>query len=130
MLPELTPLLAAAAVGVLGAMTPIAAQPGPPAPTTNVLANMTIKPDIPRADVMKAMPEEVRATIRLYLEGKIVQWYSRADGTGVVFIVNASSVEEARKALADLPFEKTGMVTLDYIALAPLMPLRAILPPQ
>jgi hypothetical protein len=125
------PILAAAvAVATLGATTSIAAQPGPPTPTTSVLATLTMKPDISRADVMKSMPDEVRATIRLYLEGKILQWYGRADGKGVVFIVNASSVDDAKKALADLPFEKMGMVTFDYVALTPLTPLRVILPPS
>lgn len=124
-------LFAAMAPIVLSAVEPIAAQqPGPPAPTTSVLATLTIKPEIPRADVMKVLPDELRATIRLYLDGKILQWYSRADGKGVVFIINASSADDAKKALADLPFEKLGMVTLDYIALTPLTPLRAILSPQ
>ncbi len=123
-------LVAASTVVALGAATPLAAQVGPPAPTTSVLATLTIKPDIPRAEVMKALPEELRATIQLYLDGKILQWYSRADGKGVIFMVNASSIDDAKKAMADLPFEKMGLVTFDYVALTPLTPLRAILPPQ
>jgi hypothetical protein len=34
---------------------------------------LTIKPDIERERVMKVMPDEIRATVRLYLDGKIRQ---------------------------------------------------------
>src|SRR4051812_28227849 len=100
----------------------------PPAPTTNVLAILTVNPEVARPELMKVLPDEVRATVRLYLDGKIAQWYGRADGKGVMFILNASSIEEARKLVADLPFEKAGMATFDYMALTPLTPLRALLP--
>jgi len=99
-------------------------------PTTGVLVNLTVKSDITRADVMKVMPDELRATIRLYLEGKILQWYGRADGKGVVFIVNAANVDAAKSMVEDLPLEQEGMVVSDYVALTPLTPLRAILPSQ
>jgi hypothetical protein len=39
------------------------------------------------------MPHEVHDTVNAYLAGKIDQWYFRADGKGVVFIVNASTPE-------------------------------------
>jgi hypothetical protein len=32
------------------------------------------------------LPEEVRDTANLYLDGKIHQWYSQQNGKGVVFI--------------------------------------------
>src|SRR5579884_3365933 len=89
---------------------PLAAQPPAPAPTTAVLATLTVKADS-RAEVMKVLPEEVRDTVRLYLDGKIQQWYARGDGNGVVFILNATSVAEA-KAIADrLPLAKAGLAT-------------------
>jgi len=31
---------------------------------------------------MNVMPAEIRATVKLYLDGKIRQWYSRGDGRG------------------------------------------------
>ena len=97
--------------------------------TTSVLVTLTVKPEIARADLMKVMPEELRATIGLYLDGKILQWYGRADNKGVIFIVNATNVDDAKKVLEDLPFEKQGMVMSDYVALTPLTPLRSIMSP-
>ncbi len=120
---------------LLGALTlfapsAMAQTPPSPAPTTQVLALLIVKTDIPRADVMKALPDEVKATVRLHLDGKIQQWYGRADNRGVVFILNATSVDEAKKITADLPFEKAGIATFEYIALTPLTPLRVLLGPQ
>jgi hypothetical protein len=104
--------------------------PPPAAPTTNVLAMLVVKSDFSRADVMKALPDEVRATVRLHLDGKIQQWYGRADNRGVVFILNCTSVEEAKKITAELPFEKAGIATFEYIGLTPLSPLRVLLGSQ
>lgn len=120
-------LLAAGFVIVLVAARPSAAQPAPVSPTTGVLAILTVKPDIARPELMKILPDEVRATVKLHLDGKITQWYGRGDGKGVVFILNASSVEEAKKLVAELPLDKSGMATFDFIALTPLSPLRVLL---
>lgn len=38
--------------------------------TTGVLVLLTAKPGVTREQVMKFMPAEVRATVRLYLEGE------------------------------------------------------------
>ncbi len=57
--------------------------PAAPARATDVLVTLTVKPGDERERVMKVMPDEIRATVRLYLDGKIRQWYWRADGKGV-----------------------------------------------
>lgn len=98
----------------------------PPAPTTAVLATLTVKPDVQRQDVQKTMPQEVRDTVKLYLDGRIQQWYARADGKGVVFLLNARSVDEAKAITDTLPLMKAGLVTFDFLALTPLTPLRAL----
>src|SRR5262245_38911691 len=102
----------------------------PPAPTTHDLALLMVNEEVSRVDVMKTLPDEVQATVRLHLDGKIQQWFGRADNRGVVFILNATSVEAAKKITADLPFEKAGIATFEYIALTPLTPLRLLLGPQ
>lgn len=111
------------------ALAGFAQQPpsAPPARTTAVLATLTVKPETARPDVMKVMPQEVRDTVVLYLDGKIVQWWGRADGKGVVFLLNASTVDEAKTITSQLPLMKAGLVTFDYVALTPLTPLRALL---
>jgi hypothetical protein len=50
--------------------------------TTGVLVLLTAKPGVTREQVMKFMPAEIRATVRLYLDGAIQQWYARGDGRG------------------------------------------------
>lgn len=105
------------------------AQAPPPSPTTAVLVNLTIKPDVDRQQVMKVMPNEVRDTLKLYLDGKIQQWYSRGDGRGVLFIVNSTSVADAKAIMDELPLSKANLANYEFTALAPLTPLRALLTP-
>ncbi len=107
------------------------AQPPAPTPMTAVLVNLTIKPEVDRTQVMKLMPDEVRATLKLYLDGRIQQWYSRADGRGVIFILNSTDAAAAKAMMEELPLAKSGLANLEYTALGPLSPLRALLtPPQ
>lgn len=113
----------------LGFTVPLIAQSPTPVPITAVLVNLTIKADVDRAQVMKVMPEEVRATLKLYLDGKIQQWYSRADGRGVMFILNATDAAAAKTVMEELPLAKANLVNYDYTALGPLGPLRALLAP-
>ncbi len=104
-----------------------AAQPPAQTPTIAVLVGLTVKPDVDRAQVTSTLPDEVRATVRLYLDGKIQQWFSRADGRGVIFIVNAPDVAAAKALMEQLPLAKAGLATFEYTALGPLSPLRLLL---
>jgi hypothetical protein len=53
--------------------------------TTAVFALLEAKPGVTRERIMAIMPAEIRATVQLYLEGKIREWYSREDGKGGVW---------------------------------------------
>src|SRR5262249_50487448 len=99
----------------------------PPGPTTKILAISHFK-GTPMTPALRAqiMPHEVHDTVNAYLEGKIVQWYFRTDGKGVVFIVNASTPEEAKNILEKFPLGQAGLMGFDYIPLGPLSPLRII----
>ena len=88
---------------VFCAAVPLRAQAPAATPATQVLTALTVKADIDRAELMKVMPDEVRATLKLYLDGKIQQWYARSDGKGVVFILNCSTVAEAKALTETLP---------------------------
>lgn len=104
------------------------AQTAPPQPkTTNVLVILTARQGVPRDQIMKAMPAEIRATVRLYLDGRIQQWYSRSDGKGVVFLLESQDVAAAQTVMASLPLSKENLVDLEYIAVGPLTPLGALL---
>src|SRR5665213_4041893 len=90
-------------MSISGASSVSQAQPtaGPPSPkTTEVMVIITAKQGVTRQQIMKVMPAEIRATVQLYLDGKIRQWYSRGDGKGVILFIDAKSVDEAR-ALID-----------------------------
>lgn len=81
-------------------------------------------------DVSKRLPvmvNEVPATLRLHLAGKIEQWYIKPDLSGPVFIINTAKVEEARELLSKLPLGIAQMMEFDLIPLGPLTPLRLLL---
>jgi hypothetical protein len=101
--------------------------PLPPVPTTKILAisHFMGAPMTP-AQRAQIMPHEVHDTVNAYLAGKIDQWYFRTDGKGLVFIVNASTSEEAKNILETFPLGQAGLMGFDYIPLGPLSPLRII----
>jgi len=103
------------------------AQAPQPSPTTQVLVALTVKPTADRAAVMNTLPDEVRATVKLYLDGKIQQWFGRSDGRGVVFIMACSSIAEAKALTDTLPLAKADLATFEFTALGPLTPLRLLL---
>jgi hypothetical protein len=76
---------------------------------------------------LPVMRGEVPATVNLYLDGKIDSWYARADKTGVVFLMNVTSSEEAHDLLEALPLGVAGMMEFDLIPIGPLSPLRFLL---
>ena len=85
---------------VAGIVLPTAAQtPATPLKTTDVLVMLTVRPGVTGDRIQKVMPEEVRATVRLYLAGRIRQWFSRADCKGVGFILDSMDVAEARSVM-------------------------------
>src|SRR6185437_8020226 len=67
--------------------------------TTGVLVIQTAKQGVTPQQIQQIvaiMPAEIRAAVKLYFDGKIRQWYSRGDGKGVIFLVDAKTVDEAR----------------------------------
>jgi hypothetical protein len=76
---------------------------------------------------MKIMPAEIRATVPLYLEGKIQQWFTRGDGKGVIFLLNCKDVQEARALMESLPLTKENLMDEQFIPVGPLLPLGILL---
>ncbi|MBV8830439.1 MAG: hypothetical protein JO108_14535 [Acidobacteriaceae bacterium] len=98
--------------------------------TTGVLVIQTAKQGITHEQIQQivaVMPAEIRATVKLYFDGKISQWYSRGDGKGVVFLVDARTEDEARAIVETLPLAKEQLMDYEYIPVGPLMPLRALM---
>jgi hypothetical protein len=104
---------------------PIVAIPKP----TAVIVMLTPKRGVTPKQIMDVIPAEVRATVKLYLDGKIRQWYSRGDGNGVIFVVDAKTEDEARAIMETLPLAKEQLMDYQYIPVGPLMPLRALVGP-
>ncbi len=69
------------------------------------------------------MPNEVPATLKLYLDGKIEQFWYRQDSPGVVFLMEVESVEQAKAAVNALPLVAEGFAQYDFIPVGPLAPL-------
>jgi peptidyl-tRNA hydrolase len=97
--------------------------------TTEVLVIQTPKQGVTFAQVMDVIPAEIRATVKLYLDGQIRQWYSRGDGKGVIFMVDAKTEDEARAIMETLPLAKEQLMDTEYIPVGPLTPLKVLIGP-
>jgi hypothetical protein len=106
---------------------PSVAQPAkPPTPTTRILAIGTVNPGADPATVRSILPNEVRETVKLYLDGKIDQWFSLQDRNGVAFILNGTDPAAAHDMLEKLPLGQAHLMSFELIPLAPLNPLRQL----
>ena len=130
MIPFLMAVLPVASVaqsqpgGAPGGMSSVA-QPK----TTAVLVIQTVKQGVTRQQIMAVIPAEIRATVKLYLDGKIREWYSRGDGKGVIILVDAKTEDEARAIMETLPLAKEQLMDVEFIPVGPLLPLRALMGP-
>ena len=129
MIPFLIAVLPAASV----AQSQSGVAPGVPSvaipKTTEVIVIQTPKQGVTPQQIMAVIPAEIRATVKLYLDGKIREWFSRGDGKGVIFLVEAKSEDEARAILETLPLAKEHLMDHEYIPVGPLMPLMALVVP-
>ena len=108
--------------------------PAPQAPsslpspkTTEVMVILTAKPGVTPDQIVKIMPAEIRATLKLYLDGTIRQWYSRGDGRGVIFLIDAETVDDARAVVDTMPLSNENLMDHEYIPVGPLMQLTALI---
>ena len=103
-------------------------QSTPPQPKiTGMVTMLSPKPGVLPEQIMKIMPAEICATVPLYLDGKIQQWYMRGDGRGVIFIMNCQDVAEARSLIESLPLSQANLVDEQFIPVGPLLPLGMLL---
>lgn len=96
-------------------------------PTTRVLAIGKLASTATPEKLRPIMPTEVRETVKLYLAGKLDQWFVRRDQRGVVFLLNVSTVQEAHDMLEKLPLGVQKLMEFDLIPLGPLTPLNFLL---
>ena len=73
------------------------------------------------------MPKEVPDTLKLYLDGKIEQFWYRQDVPGVIFLMNVESVEQAKATVEALPLAAGGYAKYDFMQVGPLAPLSLLI---
>jgi hypothetical protein len=105
----------------------VSAGPLPKVPTTKIIAIGSVTPKATPEAISAVLPQEVRETVQLHLDGKIEQWNVRNDKSGVVFVLNMTDVEEARAIFAKMPLDKAGLMTFEFIPVGPLSPLSLLL---
>lgn len=126
---KLLPYRISAVVAALAfvAANPAAAQTAPPStPTTRILAIGTLVPGVDPQQARRILPSEVRATVQLYLDGKIDQWYSLQDRIGVAFVLNVTDTATAHEMLEKLPLGQAHLMTFVLTPIGPLSPLRQL----
>jgi hypothetical protein len=98
----------------------------PATPTTRILAIGTVNPGVDPAAVRAILPAEVRETVKLYLDGKIDQWFSLQGRSGVAFILNVTDTAIAHDMLEKLPLGQAHLMSFELTPLGPLNPLRQL----
>ena len=87
-----------------------------------VMAIGTLHP-LTQEDRRRYLPEEVPATLRLYLDGKLEQFWLRDGEAGVIFLMSVDSIDEADRLLKSLPLGRANLLTFDLMPIGPLLPL-------
>jgi muconolactone delta-isomerase len=87
-----------------------------------VMAVGTLKP-LSQEQRQQYLPKEVPATLQLYLDGKMEQFWLREKEAGVIFLMSVDSVDEADRLLKSLPLGQANLLTFDLMQIGPLLPL-------
>src|SRR3984957_12999742 len=82
-----------------------------------------IKPLTPEQRQQVMPNDEVPATLKHYLDGKIEQFWYRQDAPGVIFLMNVESVEQAKATVEALPLVTGGFAKYEFMQVGPLAPL-------
>jgi hypothetical protein len=97
-----------------------------PRAVARILAIGTVNPGVDPAVVRSILPNEIRETVKLYLDGKIDQWFSLQGRSGVAFLLNVTDPAAAHDMLEKLPLGRAHLMSFELIPLAPLNPLRQL----
>ncbi|WP_041527740.1 hypothetical protein [Paracoccus aminophilus] len=87
-----------------------------------VLAIGTLQP-LSDEQSARIFPDEVPATLKLYLGGKLEQFWLRYGMKGAVFLLNVADQEEAETLIGALPLTQEGLHRFEYFPIGPLSPL-------
>jgi hypothetical protein len=73
------------------------------------------------------LPKQVPAVLRLYLDGKMEQFWLRDKEQGVIFLMAVNSVDEAERLLKGLPLSQDNLLDFDLMPKGPLLPLGTLI---
>jgi hypothetical protein len=90
--------------------------------TMKVFAIATASSALTPEKLGEHMPNEVPATLKLYLDGHVEQFWFR-EKAGPIFLMNVESVEQAKATLDKLPLVADGLMSYEYLPVGPLAPL-------
>jgi muconolactone delta-isomerase len=94
-----------------------------------VMAVGTLKP-LSQEQRQQYLTKEVPATLQLYLDGKIEQFWLREKEVGVIFLMSVDSIDEADKLLRSLPLGQANLLTFELMPIGPLLPLGMLMTTQ
>ena len=94
-----------------------------------VFAIASAQPSLTPDKLQQHMPNEVPATLKLYLDGKVEQFWFR-EKAGPIFLMNVESVEQAKATLDALPLVADGLMTYELLPVGPLAPLGRLIQNQ
>lgn len=83
-------------------------------------------PGVTMEQIAPHLKEEARAAWAKYKAGVFRELYYRGDRPGVALILEAESLEVAKKHLADLPLSRAGVGDFEVIPLGPFVPFEAL----
>lgn len=85
-----------------------------------ILAIAKVDPQTTLEKIRPYLEAEVKHAWKLYKEGIVREMYNCQDRhLGVVFILECSSVDEARKNLDELPFVREKLIDFEMIPVGP-----------
>lgn len=85
-------------------------------------ANAALTPEL----IQKHLPNEVPAALKLYLDGKVEQFWFR-ERAGPIFLMNVESLDDAQATLNKLPLVADKLMSYELLPIGPLMPLRTLI---
>ena len=91
-----------------------------------IIAYDRFKPGVDMDTVRPYIKEEVANVWRLWKAGIVRENYARADENGVVIVFECSSVDEAKRYVADFPLSKAGLLEWDFIPVSAPLPLEFV----
>lgn len=85
-----------------------------------ILAIAKVDPQTTLEKIRPHLEAEVKHAWKLYKEGTVREMYNCQDRRmGVVFVLECSSLDEARKFLDELPFVRENFIAFELIPLGP-----------